>query len=343
MTIEPIVYTKNIETKIIESLLDARKSIVIVMAWFTNNKIKDCLLNIKSRKPSISIQIVVDENSVNTKYFLDYNNKFKNTNIEIKQNVTNQFLHHKFIVIDNERAITGSYNLTNRANKNLENIVIINSPFISSYYTRIFKFITTPNYIDENVELLFDYPDFTQSIISSYYRFSKKEYNKYKNKIVLGDCFTVDNGNYDEIKYFPGFIFNPKFLFRKESHRKRSDFNLDYEYSPEFKMPVSRNTIISWTKGRNENLILDYFNGKEDEYHLINDELDKSAENVERYFEQKIAHTYDKERMRELIEEGVDIIIENDIWSINFEPFINQEVISNIFANYKNTEKKIGS
>ena len=71
--------------------------------------------------------------------------------------------------------------------------------------------------------------------------------------------------------------------------------------------------------------------------------MDKSAENVERYFKQKIAHTYDKERMRELIEEGVDIIIENDIWSINFEPFINQEVISNIFANYKNTEKKIGS
>lgn len=328
---EPKPYTSNIQERLIENLNEAEDSILIAMAWFTNNKIKDCLIALKRINPSLIIEIVVDDNMVNNSYFLDYRDKFKEVNIEIKANIKNTFLHHKFVIIDRKKIITGSYNFTNKANKNLENIIVVNSEFISSYYSRIFRFLTTPNFIDENIELLFEYRGFAQSIISSYYKFSREEYNRYKNKIILGECFTVENGFYDEIRYLPGLIFNPKIIYRKESKRKRDDFDFDYDYSPEFKPPISRKTIIEWTQGRNENLILDYYDGREDEYYQINDELEGNTRRVKNYFKKKFDHTFDKEALRTLIKSGVDIIIESDIWSNNFEPFIDKHIIRDLF------------
>lgn len=330
VTQEPKAYTKNIENKLIDYFIAANSSIQIAMAWFTNDNIKDNLILLKKRKPEISIQIVVDDNSINDKYFSNYTEKFRQANVEIKEKINSTFLHHKFAVIDSEITITGSYNYTKKANKNLENIVILHSKFISSFYSRIFKFLTTKNYFDENIELLFEYPDFAQSILSTYYNFSKVEYNRYKNKIVLGGCFTHENGLYDEIKYYPGFIFNPKITYRKVVEKKEFDFDLDY--TEEFPLPVSKDTIKYWTESRNHNLILDYYNGKEDEYHLINDELDMSSVKVELYFKHKFEHTYTKDEMKSLIERKVDIIIENDLWGNNFEPFIDKNIVQKIFS-----------
>ena len=50
----------------------------------------------------------------------------------------NDFMHNKVMVIDNKTVVTGSYNFSENAEKNDENLVIIESPLIAAAYTRYF-------------------------------------------------------------------------------------------------------------------------------------------------------------------------------------------------------------
>ena len=254
MDSEPKAYTTGIEKKLIEYIGGANQSIKIAMAWFTNKAIKDCLIRRKRDNQNVNIEIVVDENEVNRKYFFDYKSKFNEVEILIKKKADKRFLHHKFMIIDGRTTITGSYNYSKKAESNLENIIVVHSEKISSYYSRIFKFFTEVDYFDENIKLLLDYPDFAQKIISTYYDFTKSEYLKYKDKIEIGNCFTHENGMYNEIKYSSGLIFNPKFKHDKDIKPELYEFDL----------PIDKEIIKHWIENRNFNLLIDYYNGKED-------------------------------------------------------------------------------
>jgi len=327
---EPKAYFKGIEKKIIDEIDEGKSSIKIAMAWFTNNTIKDSLIRVKENKPKIKIQIVVDDNDINKKYFLNYRAKFEDVGIEIKEKVSERFFHHKFMVIDECTTITGSYNYSKKANSNLENIVVIKCPDFSSYYSRQFSFLTTVDFVDENIKILLEYPKFAQEILSTYYSFSESEYYKYKNKILIGDCFTHENGFCDELTYFPGLIFNPKISL---SDYKKSEFF-------EFGIPVNKKMIKSWFEIRNMNLILESFSGDEENYHLINGELDKNVKAVEKYFKRKMEKTYRCGKLKGIVEKGVDIILEDDLWLNNFEPFINKKLVEITFGTIEETKKE---
>lgn len=330
MKIEPKAYFKGIEKKLIDEIREAKSSVKIAMAWFTNNTIKGSLIEIKEKNNQIQIIIVVDDNEINNKYFLNYKSNFEEVGIKIKEKTSNRFFHHKFMVIDEFTTITGSYNYSKKANSNLENIVVIKDEDFSSFYSRVFEFLTVEDYIDENVQILIKNPKFAQEIFSTYYSFSKSEYHKYKDKILIGDCFTHGNGLYDELSYIPGLIFNPKISL---SDYKKSDFF-------EFDIPVNKEMIKNWTKWRNTDLILESFRGDEDRYHLINDELDKNSEAVEEYFKRKMEKTYRYEKLNDIVKNGVDIILEDDLWLNNFEPFLNKKLTETIFMNMEKVEKR---
>jgi hypothetical protein len=327
MKLEPKPYFSGIEKKLIDNINSAKTSIKIAMAWFTSEKIIDSLINQKRSNPKINIEIVVDENEINKNYFLKYKQVFNEVKILIKRKVDKRFLHDKFMVIDGKITITGSYNYSKKGQSNLENIVVIKSKLVCSYYSRIFNFITTTDYIDENVQLLLDYPEFAQTIISTHYNFTKNEYIKYKNKIEIGDCFTYNNGLYDQIEYIPGLIFNPKIAYNKNI----SSF--------EFELPINKRIIKSWVNSRNQYLILNSYQGNESEYHLINGDLKRNTKTVENFFKQKMEHTYKLTKLKSLIENGVDIIIEDDLWLNNFEPFLTKKLIERIFDNIEMIEK----
>ena len=176
MKSEPKPYFKGIERKLIELTNKSKKSIKIAMAWFTDNTIIDSLIKKKEFNPHIEIKIVVDDNEINNRYFLNNKSKFEDIGIQIKKKTTNRFLHNKFMVIDENVTIMGSYNYSKRTNSNLENIVVINCKNFSSNYSRIFEFLTNKDFIDENIRLLFENPKFAQELLSTYYAFNKKEY-----------------------------------------------------------------------------------------------------------------------------------------------------------------------
>ncbi len=54
------------------------------------------------------------------------------------KNDQNDFMHNKVMVINNKTVVTGSYNFSENAERNDENMVIIESPVIAAAYTRYF-------------------------------------------------------------------------------------------------------------------------------------------------------------------------------------------------------------
>ena len=115
------------------------------MYTLTNFELIDSLK--KARESGIKIFAIFDEQQLlnHNKIILELNN----VDINFKTNgKSNARMHHKFLVIDGETTITGSFNWTYQANKaNYENIIMIRDPSISikyeSEFNRIWEFITS--------------------------------------------------------------------------------------------------------------------------------------------------------------------------------------------------------
>ncbi len=75
-------------------------------------------------------------------------------------------------------------------------------------------------------------------------------------------------------------------------------------------------------ENRNLDLVLESFRGDEENYHLINNELEKGAEEIESYFKRKLEKTYLYTELKMLIDGSVYIILEDELWTNNFEPFM---------------------
>ena len=86
------------------------------------------------------------------------------------------------------------------------------------------------------------------------------------------------------------------------------------------------------------NLTLDFYRGKEDLYYLISDELKENTESLEVAFKRKIDKIMSSDNIEDLIRDEVNIIIEDDLWLMNFEPFINKKIINEVFEKIKPTE-----
>lgn len=343
-----IPFTQNIEQVILDYFEKSKKSIVIVVAWFTNKKIVEKLIQLKERNETLSIEILVDENVINQQYFFDlYYKRLFEAGIEIKKQKIAKFNHNKFSVIDNEIIITGSYNFTHKANRNHENIVVDHNKRIANYYTRIFRFFTEENYLDENIELLFDDFDFANQIISSYYPFSRKLYSKLKDKLTLGYCITHENGLYNEISYEPGLIFNTKYKFNTElnkiiSRRKSEGISIDLIDSgltQEFPLPITKETILNYKIGSFNDYIYSSFKdfSMSNKTEIDYDELMKDFENTEialtTYYTRKFENSFGKKELHKVLKNNIDIIIEDYIWISNFAPFLNDKIIEEIYKN----------
>ena len=340
-----IAITQDIEKVIIENFLKAKESITIVMAWFTNSDIIEALIKAK-KYSNIEVKILVDDNEINNKYFIGkHKDKLERAGIEIKRQTIRNFNHNKFSVIDNNRIITGSYNYSKKANKNLENIVVFDDINIASYYKRLFRYLTIPNYIDENIELLFENTEFANKIISTYYPFKTSLFKKVQNKVQIGECFTHDNGYYDQISYDPGLIFNPKYILHKEltNFLKKKENNeltfddIDSPFNQEFGLPINKELIkshiIATISDFNHSILVETasFDKTEIDYEEFGNDYEKLEYAVETYYTRKFEKTFNKAKLKSIIDKGIDIIIEDYIWINNFKPFLNDSIVLDIY------------
>jgi hypothetical protein len=148
--IQPVF--ENIHSMLVTQLEKAKSSIKILMAWFTDEEILQLL--IRKAQEGIHIELVLLDHESNKRKSwepihqgLEEFEKFKlNLNLLKDQHgsitlidAKNEFfMHSKFCIIDQQIAITGSYNWTYPAQQNIENIVIIDAPEIAVQFDQEF-------------------------------------------------------------------------------------------------------------------------------------------------------------------------------------------------------------
>lgn len=333
-----IAYTQNIEQVILDYFDKSKESIVIVVAWFTNRRIVERLIQLKRRNESLSIKILVDDNDVNQKYFFNlYSYRLLEAGIELKKQNITKFNHNKFSIIDEEIIMTGSYNFTQRANTNQENIIVVSDIRIAKYYSRVFRFFSEQNYVDENVELLLADFNFANELISSYYPFSKKLFLKLKDIITLGCCYTHENGFYNEVSYEPGLIFNPKCKLHKQLRGiiEKQKSNLPHE----FPLPITKDTILRYKissfqhyqYSSHKDIAID--NNTDIDYEELSNDFEKTEIALTKYYSRKFQNSFSKLELEDILKNNIDIIIEDYIWINNFAPFLNDEIVEEIYLN----------
>ncbi len=114
---------ENIAERISSEIDQAQNSIFIAVEWFTNKSIFDrlklkanegCRINLMYSADHINENSGIDFNALNT----------QNSAVHPIGNGNFDLMHNKFCVIDNCTVITGSYNWSNKAESNHENITV---------------------------------------------------------------------------------------------------------------------------------------------------------------------------------------------------------------------------
>ena len=131
------VIFEEIEQRIIKEIEGAHYAIFVSVAWFTNKKLFNALLEKAKNNCYVSIIIQLDE--INSQSGIDYSQIEIGRSECFKISKEAELLHDKFCVIDFQKVITGSYNWTYKASHNSENILILNDPSVASQYISRFE------------------------------------------------------------------------------------------------------------------------------------------------------------------------------------------------------------
>lgn len=134
-----IAHFLNIRNQIISHLKQAKEEVAIAMAWFTSIELFEALLSCLKR--NVNVELILLDNAINYMYYApDFNLLIEAGGCLKIADSSVGFMHHKFCVIDNKIAITGSYNWTYYAEtRNVENIVITDNLEIVNLYLREHK------------------------------------------------------------------------------------------------------------------------------------------------------------------------------------------------------------
>ena len=144
------VIFENIEQRIIKELENAHYAIFVSVAWFTNKKLFNALLEKAKQNCYVSIIIQLDE--INSQCGIDYSQIQIGRSECFEISKDEELLHDKFCVIDFKKVITGSYNWTYKASQNSENILILNDPAVASQYISRFE-QQKAKFQDSNIQL----------------------------------------------------------------------------------------------------------------------------------------------------------------------------------------------
>lgn len=125
----------DIEKKILDALDKAEASIDVCVAWLTNEKLRDKLL--EKKKKGVKVRVITYKDGVNHNKGVDL------TGLSFKEyrGERGGLMHDKFCVIDNVHTINGSYNWTSNAeHKNDEDASFRREDYIfASNFTKRFN------------------------------------------------------------------------------------------------------------------------------------------------------------------------------------------------------------
>lgn len=115
------VIFEDLQRKIIEEVRQAKFTIWIAVAWFTDEVIFKELL--KKKRQGLNIQVIIIDDKINRNAGLPFDNYFETYRIE-PEGYFDNIMHHKFCVIDMQTTIHGSYNWSKKAQYNRETLEV---------------------------------------------------------------------------------------------------------------------------------------------------------------------------------------------------------------------------
>ncbi len=118
----------DIKAQIVESIRSAKFSIWVAMAWFTDKDLGNELW--KKHKEGLNVQVIVNDDEITQRNGLKFDHKdigIEYYSVAPDSPWGKKIMHNKFCVIDLKKVIHGSYNWTNNAKYNNENITITDS------------------------------------------------------------------------------------------------------------------------------------------------------------------------------------------------------------------------
>lgn len=136
---------------ILQYIKAAKKEIKVATAWFTDKELFEALC--QRAKFGVKVTVILINDDINCgqkKLNFDKLEDFNGSIKFIEQHKFNK-MHNKFCIIDENIVITGSYNWTNQARNNHENITVIEDDTqITQDYSAIFSKILNPNNFSDN-------------------------------------------------------------------------------------------------------------------------------------------------------------------------------------------------
>lgn len=131
-------YFTNIQDEILKLIESAEIEIKIAMSWITNIKIFNRLLD--KLEKEIAVELITNNDDINNNLSsLDFQ-EFIDKGGRLYFMDAKYFMHHKFMIIDNRKVETGSYNFTEIAeNINIENVIITDDQATISNYQSEFE------------------------------------------------------------------------------------------------------------------------------------------------------------------------------------------------------------
>lgn len=131
---------RQISKQITDELAMADKSLCIAVAWFTNETIFDILIH--KIHSGVSVELIINNDHINNRQDGLEFNEFIKLGGKFYFADNSCLMHHKFVIIDNCKLISGSYNWTYNAEfRNKENIVFTDNSTIIKQFNSEFNFL----------------------------------------------------------------------------------------------------------------------------------------------------------------------------------------------------------
>lgn len=115
---------ENIASRLVSEICKSKESIYVAIAWFTNKNIFNEL--VRKSNDGLLINLMYSDDEINRRSSVNFDLlSTKNSYVYRIGDGEANLMHNKFCVIDRSTVITGSYNWSNRAESNHENITVI--------------------------------------------------------------------------------------------------------------------------------------------------------------------------------------------------------------------------
>lgn len=123
------------DSMLIQLIRNARGSILVAVYSFTNDRLSAALIEAASRGVSVKVVIESEQASVRGSEY----ERLKSSGVAVRLDGNPALMHHKFMVIDNEVVVTGSYNWSISAeDRNDENFVVLRDAGLARLFVEEF-------------------------------------------------------------------------------------------------------------------------------------------------------------------------------------------------------------